>query len=66
VLLAKEIAGIDGVSGGRLTLGLGRGGRPDDFVVDGLPATGLGARFDDDLEVYRRVWRREPVGGGDN
>jgi alkanesulfonate monooxygenase SsuD/methylene tetrahydromethanopterin reductase-like flavin-dependent oxidoreductase (luciferase family) len=66
VLLAKEIAGIDGISGGRLTLGLGRGGRPDDFVVDGLPAKGLGARFDSDLEVYRRVWGGEPVGGGEN
>jgi alkanesulfonate monooxygenase SsuD/methylene tetrahydromethanopterin reductase-like flavin-dependent oxidoreductase (luciferase family) len=66
VLLAKEVANIDGVSGGRLTLGLGRGGRPDDFVVDGLPDSGLGTRFDNDLEVYRRVWRGEPVGGGDN
>jgi alkanesulfonate monooxygenase SsuD/methylene tetrahydromethanopterin reductase-like flavin-dependent oxidoreductase (luciferase family) len=66
VMLAKEIASIDGISGGRLTLGLGRGGRPDDFVVDGLPATGLGARFDNDLEIYRRVWRGEPVGGGEN
>jgi alkanesulfonate monooxygenase SsuD/methylene tetrahydromethanopterin reductase-like flavin-dependent oxidoreductase (luciferase family) len=66
-LLAKELAGIDGVSGGRLTLGLGIGGnRPDDFVVDGLPATGLGKRMDHNLEVYRDVWRGEPVGGGTN
>ena len=34
-LLAKEAAGIDGISGGRLTLGVGVGGRPDDFVADG-------------------------------
>lgn len=66
VLLAKEIAGIDGVSGGRLTLGLGIGGRPDDFTVDGLPAKGLGKRIDHDLEVYRSVWRGDPVGGGEN
>src|SRR5689334_10054650 len=32
-LLAKEVAGIDGVSGGRLTLGVGIGIREDDFVV---------------------------------
>jgi alkanesulfonate monooxygenase SsuD/methylene tetrahydromethanopterin reductase-like flavin-dependent oxidoreductase (luciferase family) len=36
VLLAKEAAGIDAVSGGRLPLGLGIGLRHDDFVVDGL------------------------------
>jgi alkanesulfonate monooxygenase SsuD/methylene tetrahydromethanopterin reductase-like flavin-dependent oxidoreductase (luciferase family) len=65
-LLAKEIAGIDGASGGRLTLGLGIGGREDDFVVDGLPMKGLGKRMDADLEVYRSVWAGEPVGGGSN
>lgn len=66
VLLAKEIAGIDGVSGGRLTLGVGIGGRPDDFVADGLGPKGLGKRIDADLEVYRDVWTGKPVGGGDN
>jgi alkanesulfonate monooxygenase SsuD/methylene tetrahydromethanopterin reductase-like flavin-dependent oxidoreductase (luciferase family) len=65
-LLAKEIAGIDGASGGRLTLGLGLGNREDDFLVDGLPAKGLGKRMDADLEVYRSVWAGEPVGGGSN
>ncbi len=66
VLLAKEIAGIDGVSGGRLTLGIGIGGREDDFVADGLGPKGLGKRIDADLEVYRDVWTGNPVGGGDN
>ncbi len=65
-LLAKEIAGIDGASGGRLTLGLGVGVRPDDFIVEGLPIMGRGRRMDADLEVYRSVWAGEPVGGGTN
>lgn len=65
-LLAKEVAGIDGVSGGRLTLGLGVGGRPDDFVVDGLPMKGLGKRFDADLQTYFDVWDGKNVGGGPN
>jgi len=64
VLFAKEAAGIDAVSGGRLTLGLGVGGRPDDFVVDGFGLAGRGRRFDRDLAVYRDVWRGEPIGGG--
>jgi alkanesulfonate monooxygenase SsuD/methylene tetrahydromethanopterin reductase-like flavin-dependent oxidoreductase (luciferase family) len=62
-LLAKEIASIDGVSGGRLTLGISVGIREDDFVVDGLSAKGRGKRFDQDLETYRKVWRGETVGG---
>jgi alkanesulfonate monooxygenase SsuD/methylene tetrahydromethanopterin reductase-like flavin-dependent oxidoreductase (luciferase family) len=68
-LLAKEAAGIDGVSGGRLRLGLGVGNpdvRGDDFVVDGLPGGTRGKRLDADLETYRSVWRGEPFGGGAN
>lgn len=63
-LLAKEAAGIDAVSGHRLTLGLGLGGRPDDFVVDGLGPRGVGKRLDQDLETYQSVWQGEPVEGG--
>jgi alkanesulfonate monooxygenase SsuD/methylene tetrahydromethanopterin reductase-like flavin-dependent oxidoreductase (luciferase family) len=65
-LLAKEAAGIDGVSGGRLTLGLGIGGRPDDFVADGHPMRRRGERIDRDLHVYQDVWQGKPVGGGDS
>lgn len=65
-LLAKEAAGIDGVSGGRLTLGVGAGMRPDDFVAEGHGHAGRGARFDRDLETYREIWDGAPVGGGSN
>jgi alkanesulfonate monooxygenase SsuD/methylene tetrahydromethanopterin reductase-like flavin-dependent oxidoreductase (luciferase family) len=65
-LLAKELAGIDGVSGGRLTLGLGVGQRPDDFIAAGYGSNGRGARMDLDLQTYRDIWRGEPVGGGPN
>jgi alkanesulfonate monooxygenase SsuD/methylene tetrahydromethanopterin reductase-like flavin-dependent oxidoreductase (luciferase family) len=65
-LLAKELAGIDGVSGGRLTIGLGLGGRQDDFVLDAYPGKGLGKRFDADLETYRDIWAGKPVGDSAN
>jgi alkanesulfonate monooxygenase SsuD/methylene tetrahydromethanopterin reductase-like flavin-dependent oxidoreductase (luciferase family) len=65
-LLAKEVAGIDGVSAGRLTLGLGIGARPDDFVSEGLGLKDRGRRFDRDLQVYHNTWRGMPVGGGSN
>ena len=64
VLLAKETAAIDAISGGRLTLGLGVGVRPDDFVVEGLGMAARGQRLDQDLGIYRDVWTGQPVGGG--
>jgi alkanesulfonate monooxygenase SsuD/methylene tetrahydromethanopterin reductase-like flavin-dependent oxidoreductase (luciferase family) len=65
-LLAKEAAGIDGVSGGRLTLGVGVGGRADDFVAESHDLAGRGARFERDLRAYHDIWLGCPVGGGDN
>ena len=35
VLLAKETATVASISGGRLTLGVGVGARPDDFAATG-------------------------------
>src|SRR5205807_3458943 len=37
VWLAKATASLDAMSGGRLTLGLGVGGRPDDFAAMDRP-----------------------------
>lgn len=65
-LLAKEAAGIDGVSGARLTLGVAVGIRPDDFVTEGHGPSGRGKRFDRDLQLYRDIWQGKPVGGGPN
>ncbi|MFF0345197.1 LLM class flavin-dependent oxidoreductase [Kribbella sp. NPDC004875] len=65
-LFAKEVAGIDEISGGRLTLGIGAGIRPDNFVVDGLGPGSRGRRMDADLATYREVWGGAPVGGGTN
>ncbi|WP_193047964.1 LLM class flavin-dependent oxidoreductase [Mycolicibacterium baixiangningiae] len=58
-LLAKEIAGIDGVSGGRLTLGVGLGSREEEFVTPGLGLAARGKRLESDLGTYRDLWRGE-------
>ncbi|MFI6170344.1 LLM class flavin-dependent oxidoreductase [Nocardia sp. NPDC051052] len=65
-LLAKEIASIDGISGGRLTLGIGVGSREDEFTAPGHGLHGRGARLAADLATYRDVWGGKPVGGGPN
>jgi alkanesulfonate monooxygenase SsuD/methylene tetrahydromethanopterin reductase-like flavin-dependent oxidoreductase (luciferase family) len=63
VPLAKVTASIDQLSGGRLTLGLGVGGRPDDYQLAGRSFADRGKRFDDDLELLHRAWAGEPVAG---
>jgi alkanesulfonate monooxygenase SsuD/methylene tetrahydromethanopterin reductase-like flavin-dependent oxidoreductase (luciferase family) len=63
VQTAKVTASLDQISGGRLTLGLGVGGRPDDFEVAERPFSNRGRRFDADLELLHRAWAGEPVPG---
>ncbi|HEX9235432.1 MAG TPA: LLM class flavin-dependent oxidoreductase [Actinomycetota bacterium] len=63
VLLAKEAASLDQISGGRLTLGLGVGAREDDFEVTGRDFRTRGKRFDQDLETIHAAWRGELVEG---
>ncbi|GAA3628711.1 LLM class flavin-dependent oxidoreductase [Kineosporia mesophila] len=61
-LLAKELAGIDAISGHRLTVGVGVSRRPDDFTSPELTFAGRGRRFDRDLDVYQDVWNGKPLG----
>jgi alkanesulfonate monooxygenase SsuD/methylene tetrahydromethanopterin reductase-like flavin-dependent oxidoreductase (luciferase family) len=63
VLLAKQAATLDQVSGGRLTLGAGVGGRKDDFAVTGMRFEDRGRRWDRALEQMHAAWRGEAVPG---
>jgi alkanesulfonate monooxygenase SsuD/methylene tetrahydromethanopterin reductase-like flavin-dependent oxidoreductase (luciferase family) len=64
VLLGKQMASVDLLSGGRLTAGLGLGGWPEDFAASGVPTSGAGARLRDTLATMRRVWAGELSGQG--
>src|SRR5690242_1169167 len=61
-LFAKQAASLDRLSGGRLVLGLGLGGRDDDFTASALPTTGKGRRLDQQLAEMKRIWAGEHYG----
>ncbi len=61
VLLAKEAASVDQLSGGRFTLGLGVGGRRDDFEASQREFARRGRRFNEELELMHDAWRGNPV-----
>src|SRR5580692_713017 len=61
-LFAKQAASLDRLSGGRLVLGLGLGGRDDDFTASSLPTHGKGRRLDEQLTEMKRIWAGEHRG----
>src|ERR671911_1620499 len=61
-VLTKQAATIDALSGGRLTLGLGVGAREDDFQFAPASFHDRGRRFEEQLELMKRVWSGQPVG----
>ncbi|MFD0402609.1 LLM class flavin-dependent oxidoreductase [Kitasatospora sp. NPDC127121] len=63
-LLAKQTATLDLLSGGRFTLGLGVGGREDDFLAAGIDPRRRGRLLDERMAVLRRLWAGEPFGEG--
>jgi alkanesulfonate monooxygenase SsuD/methylene tetrahydromethanopterin reductase-like flavin-dependent oxidoreductase (luciferase family) len=62
--LAKQAATVQQLSGGRLTLGLGVGGRPDDFALAGREFGRRGRLFDQQLTELSRAWQGEPLAEG--
>ena len=60
-LLAKQGATLDVITDGRVELGLGVGGRPQDFEALGVDWSHRHQRLDDQVAELRRWWSGESV-----
>jgi probable F420-dependent oxidoreductase len=56
VVLAKEMASVDVLSGGRLIFGIGAGYLQPEFEAIGAPFEDRGARTDEYIEAIRALW----------
>ncbi|MGQ0549052.1 MAG: LLM class flavin-dependent oxidoreductase [Armatimonadota bacterium] len=61
-LLAKTVASIDAMSGGRVVLGLAIGARHEDYDAAGIDHRTRGRRFSEQLIELRTHWEDEHLG----
>jgi probable F420-dependent oxidoreductase len=59
VVLAKQVASLDVLSGGRLILGIGVAYLEPEMRAVGVPMEGRGSRADDYLAAMRALWEQE-------
>ena len=59
VVLAKEVATLDHLSGGRVELGVGVGWLEEEFDAIGVPFAERGRRTDDNIAAMRALWSQE-------
>ncbi len=59
--LAKELATLHNLSGGRLILGAGVGWLQEEFAALGVPFRERGRRMDEGIAMMRAVWTQDPV-----
>jgi alkanesulfonate monooxygenase SsuD/methylene tetrahydromethanopterin reductase-like flavin-dependent oxidoreductase (luciferase family) len=61
-VLAAQAASLDALSGGRVTLGVSLGARPDDYDAAGASWRGRGKQLSDQLAAMREIWEGTSVG----
>jgi probable F420-dependent oxidoreductase len=59
LILAKELASLDVLSGGRLIVGIGVGWAEAEYEALGVPYRDRGARADEYLAAMRAIWSEE-------
>lgn len=60
-LLAKQLATLDLLSGGRLVAGLGLGWLPEEFTAGGVSFARRGARLEEFVRCLEALWGPDPV-----
>ena len=60
LVLAKRLATLDRLSGGRLVVGVGQGWMPEEFEAVGVPMTRRGAGFEEHMAAMRACWQPDP------
>jgi probable F420-dependent oxidoreductase len=60
VVLAKQAASLDAVSGGRLRLGIGAGWLEEEFDALNVPFADRGSRFEEWVALLRDCWTGRP------
>jgi len=61
VMLARQLATVDVLSGGRLRVGLGQGWSLDEVEAAGGTLAGRAARADEFVRVLKTVWTTDPA-----
>ena len=61
VRLAEDVALLDVMSGGRMTLGIAIGYKPDEFALYGVDLEKRGARFEEQLAIMKALWTEDRV-----
>jgi probable F420-dependent oxidoreductase len=64
--LAKEVATLQELSGGRVTLGVGMGWHKDEYDFMGVEFKGRGRRADEAIRLMRALWTGEKDFDGEN
>jgi probable F420-dependent oxidoreductase len=64
--LAKEVATLQELSGGRATLGVGMGWHKDEYDFMGVDFAGRGRRADEEIRIMRALWSGERSFDGDH
>lgn len=61
VFMAKDIASLQFLSGGRFELGIGTGWYENEFAVAGVKLSERGRRTDEILEIFEKLWSGQRV-----